>query len=84
MSEFGKLCKRGRAPFEMTRYEMARKLGVSSLLVSRIESGETKPSAGYVCAVTGLLGLSTQEVKAALQADEITADRLVSETIARQ
>ncbi|MGQ3078506.1 MAG: helix-turn-helix domain-containing protein [Allorhizobium sp.] len=85
VSEFGQLCKRGRSPFGMTRPEMARKLGVSPSYVSDIESGKFPPPEGYVCAITGLLGLSTADVKSAIEADKITRDTLAtSHPIARR
>lgn len=84
VSEFGLLCKHGRSPFGMTRPEMARKLGVSPTYVSDIESGRFPPPEGYVCAVTGLLGLSTADVKFALEADFISREALSSYSIARQ
>lgn len=83
LSQFGSLCKRGRSPFAMTRFEMAKKLKVSSLLVSDIESGKMQPSDSYVCAVTGLLCLSTADVRAALAADQLAEEINSYQPIAR-
>lgn len=83
ITEFGKLCKSGRAPFGMTRFEMAKKLRVSSIDVSDIESGNSVPSEGYVCAVTGLLALPADEVKRALAKDRRDREADHSQPIAR-
>lgn len=81
--DFGNLCKTARARFEMTRPEMARKLGVSPITISEIESGKMPPPSGYVCAATGLLGLSTTDVKAALASDAAVRDSEDSMSIGR-
>jgi transcriptional regulator with XRE-family HTH domain len=53
----------------MTRPELARKLGVTANYISDVERGARKPSQKYICDVTGTLGLSTSEVKKALEHD---------------
>ena len=72
LTEFGKLCQRGRVRMgSMTRPELARKLGVTPMKISEIERGSVRPTDEYVCKVTGILGLSTEEVRASLQASEL-------------
>ncbi|TAY98408.1 hypothetical protein [Rhizobium leguminosarum] len=69
LGEFGKLCKDGRAALLMTRPEMAKNLDHTMVQITAIESGRVKPSEHYIARVTGMLGLSTKDVRAALQKD---------------
>ncbi|KAA3529100.1 XRE family transcriptional regulator [Agrobacterium tumefaciens] len=71
LTKFGELCRNGRARMHMTRPEMARKLMVSVKYVSDVEAGKRRPSEEYICKITGLLGLSSQEVKSAIKTDEL-------------
>lgn len=74
LTQFGELCKHGRARMHMTRPEMVRKLVVSVKYVSvkyvsDVESGKRRPSEEYICRVTGILGLSSAEVRLAIEED---------------
>lgn len=60
----------------MTRPEMVKKLPYNAKYVSDVESGRRKPSEEYVCKVTGLLGLSTKDVREAIVKDSL--DRMPS------
>lgn len=71
LTQFGELCRNGRARMHMTRPEMVKKLMVTARYVSDIEAGKRRPSEEYICKVTGLLGLSSQDVKSAIKADEV-------------
>jgi transcriptional regulator with XRE-family HTH domain len=55
----------------MTRPEMVRKLMVSVRYVSDVESGKRRPSQEYICRVTGILGLSSKEVRLAIEEDDL-------------
>ncbi len=71
VTNFGELCKHGRARMHMTRPEMVKKLKFTSKYVSDVESGKRRPSQEYIFKVTCTLGLSSQDVRNAIKADEI-------------
>lgn len=71
IGEFGKLCRAGRAALQMTRPEMAKTLKQTMVQVTAVEAGRVKPSEYYLARVTGLLGLSTADVRVAVQKDDL-------------
>ncbi|MBY3154338.1 hypothetical protein HFO56_18535 [Rhizobium laguerreae] len=70
LGEFGELCKRGRAALLMTRPEMAKAVKHTMAQVTAVEMGRVRPSELYIARVTGMLCLSTNEVRTALKKDD--------------
>lgn len=71
LTEFGRLCCAKRAGRGgMTKFDMARAVGVTPSYVSQVEMGRIKPPESYICKVAATLGLTQAELRVALQASE--------------
>jgi transcriptional regulator with XRE-family HTH domain len=71
MSKVGRLIKEAREIEKVTQKQLAEKLGVSDMFVSRIEMGTSPLPPKYIKAVSQALSLTVSMVVGALRQDVI-------------